>query len=146
MRRLIAGFLLAVLITGCSQKAAFEELADGPCTSAQGDLVNQHISGQINALAKQDWKLAYSFASANFRGIVPLDEFTFIIAAQYPMLVENQGYTFDKCTLIDSGIVQEVRVTSEDQVSNITYVLSVSESALGIESAVIGEAETGLST
>ena len=145
MRRLIAGCLIALLTTGCPQKAPFEELADGPCTTAQEELVNQHISGQINALAKQDWKLAYTFASANFQEIVPLDQFTFIIAAQYPMLVENQSYTFDKCTLIDGGVVQEVRVTTEDEVSNITYALSVSEAALGIESAVIGEVETGLS-
>jgi hypothetical protein len=42
--------------------------------------------------------------------------------------------------------VQEVSVTSGGQVNNLTYELSVSGSKLGIESAMIGEAEAGLST
>ena len=145
MRRLIAGCLVAVLTTGCSQKAPFEELADGPCTSAQEELVNQHISGQINALAKQDWKLAYTFASANFRGQVSLNQFIYVIGSQYSMLIENQGYSFVKCTLAANEITQEVSVTSRGRDYNLTYELSVNEVILGIESAIIGEAETGLS-
>ena len=116
MHRLIAGFLLAVLTTGCSQKAAFEELADGPCTSAEEKLVDQHISGQINALSKQDWKSAYSFASANFQGQVSLNQFIYIIGSQYSILIENQGFTFDKCTLKDGAVSQEISVTSGDEV------------------------------
>ena len=145
MRRLIAGCLIALLTTGCSQKAPFEELADGPCTSAQEELVNQHISGQINALAKQDWKLAYTFASANFRGQVSLNQFIYVIGSQYSMLIENQGYSFVKCTLAANEITQEVSVTSRGRDYNLTYELSVNEVILGIESARIGEAETGLS-
>ena len=145
MRRLIAGCLVALLTTGCSQKAPFEELADGPCTSAQEELVNQHISGQINALAKQDWKLAYTFASANFRGQVSLNQFIYVIGSQYSMLIENQGYSFVKCTLAANEITQEVSVTSRGRDYNLTYELSVNEVILGIESAIIGEAETGLS-
>ena len=145
MRRLIAGCLIALLTTGCSQKAPFEELADGPCTSAQEELVNQHISGQINALAKQDWKLAYTFASANFRGQVSLNQFIYVIGSQYSMLIENQGYSFVKCTLAANEITQEVSVTSRGRDYNLTYELSVNEVILGIESAIIGEAETGLS-
>ena len=145
MRRLIAGCLLALLTTGCSQKAPFEELADGPCTSAQEESVNQHISGQINALAKQDWKLAYTFASANFRGQVSLNQFIYVIGSQYSMLIENQGYSFVKCTLAANEITQEVSVTSRGRDYNLTYELSVNEVILGIESAIIGEAETGLS-
>jgi hypothetical protein len=146
MRRLIAGCLVAVLVTGCSQKAPFEELADGPCTSAQEELVNQHISGQISALEKQDWKLAYTFASANFRGQVSLNQFIYVIGSQYSILIENQGYSFVKCTLAANKITQEVSVTSRGRDYNLTYELSVNEVILGIESAIIGEAETGLST
>ena len=145
MRKVIAGCLVAVLTTGCSQKAPFEELADGTCTSAQEELVNQHISGQINALAKQDWKLAYTFASANFRGQVSLNQFIYVIGSQYSMLIENQGYSFVKCTLAANEITQEVSVTSRGRDYNLTYELSVNEVILGIESAIIGEAETGLS-
>ena len=146
MRRVVAGCLVALLTTGCSQKVAFEELADGPCSSAEEELASQHISGQIDALADQDWKLAYSFASDNFKGKVSLAQFTFIIASQYSILIENRGYTFDTCTLVDGGVVQEVSVTSGGQVNNLTYELSVTDSKLGIESAMIGDAEAGLST
>jgi hypothetical protein len=146
MRRLIAGCLLAVLTTGCSQKAAFEELADGPCSSAEEKLVDQHISGQINALAKQNWKSAYSFASANFQGQVSLNQFIYIIGSQYTILIENQGFTFGKCTLKDGAVSQEVSVTSSGDVYSLTYELSVNESILGIESALINEAGNALST
>ena len=145
MRRLIAGCLVAVLVTGCSQKAPFEELADGPCNSAQEELVNQHISGQINALEKQDWKFAYTFASANFRGQVSLNQFIYVIGSQYSMLIENQGYSFDKCTLSASELTQEVSVTSRGRDYNLTYELSVNEEILGIESAIIGGEDTGFS-
>ena len=146
MRRVVAGCLAALLTTGCAQPAPFEKLADGPCSSAEEDLVSQHISGQIDALADQDWKLAYSFASDNFKGKVSLAQFTFIIASQYSILIENRGYTFDTCTLKDRGVVQEVSVTSGGQVNNLTYELSVTHSRLGIESAMIGDAGAGLST
>ncbi|CAN2187106.1 Protein of unknown function DUF4864 [Candidatus Nanopelagicaceae bacterium] len=146
MRRLIAGFLVAVLATGCSQKSPFEELAAGPCTSAEEQLVDKHISGQINALAAQDWKLAYSFASAEFQEKVSLNQFKYIIASQYSILIENRGFTFDQCTLTDTGVEQEVSVTSGGQVYSLTYALSVSESVLGVESAEINGAEAGLST
>jgi hypothetical protein len=144
MRRLIAGCLVAVLTTGCSQKAAFEELADGPCTSAEAKLVDQHISGQINALSKQDWKSAYSFASANFQGQVSLNQFIYIIGSQYSILIENQGFVFGKCTLTGGAVSQEIGVTSGDEVYSLTYELSVNESTLGIESALINESGNAL--
>ena len=59
-----------LLLSSCSQKAAFEELADGACSSEQAQLVDAHISAQIDAMAKDDWELAYSLASPNFRSNV----------------------------------------------------------------------------
>jgi hypothetical protein len=97
MRRIFAVFLIAVTLSGCAQKPAFEELADGPCTGAQ-----------------------------------------------YAMLVENQGYKFDSCTISNSSIKQEVSVTSGDEVFNLTYRLSVVESKLGVESAAVSTVDTPL--
>ena len=146
MRRLIAGCLVALLTTGCSQKAAFENLADGPCTSAQAKLIDQHISGQIDALAKKDWKLAFSYASPDFQKNVGIDQFTLIIGTQYLMLVENQGYRFNKCAIAGKAIMQEVEVTSGTEIFNLTYSLSVSGSTLGVESAVERRSSTQLDT
>ncbi len=144
MRRIFALFVIAVTLTGCAQKPAFEELADGPCTSAQSKLIEEHISGQIDALAKKDWEGAYSFASADFQAAVGVEEFAFIIGAQYAMLVENQGYKFDICAIANSSIKQEVSVTSGDEVFNLTYRLSVVEAKLGVESAEVSKVDTPL--
>jgi hypothetical protein len=135
MRQLIALVVFAVTLSGCAQKPAFEELSDGPCTSAQSELIEEHISGQIDALADKDWKLAYSFASKDFQAAVAIDQFTFIIGAQYAMLVENQGYQFDSCAIASEVIKQEVGVTSGEQVFNLTYSLSFNGETLGVESA-----------
>ncbi len=144
MRRALALFVIAVTLTGCTQKRAFEDLADGPCTSAQSKLIEEHISGQIDAFAKKDWEGAYSFASADFQAAVGVEEFAFIIGAQYAMLVENQGYKFDTCAIANSSIKQEVSVTSGDEVFNLTYRLSVDEAKLGVESAEVSKVDTPL--
>ena len=142
MRRLIALAVIALTLTGCTQKPAFEELADGQCTGAQSKLIEKHISGQIDALAEKNWEAAYSFASKDFQAAVPIDQFTFIIGSQYAMLVENQGYEFDNCAIASQMIKQEVSVTSGEQVFNLTYRLSVTGNALGVESAEVGKVNT----
>ncbi len=136
--------VIAVTLTGCAQKPAFEELTDGPCTGAQSKLIEEHISGQIDALAKKDWEGAYSFASADFQAAVGVEEFAFIIGAQYAMLVENQGYKFDSCAIANSSIKQEVSVNSDNEVFNLTYRLSVNETKLGVESAAVSKVDTPL--
>lgn len=137
MRKIITICVAALLIGGCAQKDPFEELADGTCTSTQADSVTKHISGQIDALAQNDWELAYSFASENFQSGVSLEDFSLVIGEQYSMLIENQGYQFSDCTVTDSTITQVVAVTSGEQVFSLTYSLSVTGSALGVESAVV---------
>ena len=144
MRALIAIGVSAVMLAGCGQKSAFEELADGQCTSAQSKLIEEHISGQIDALARQDWKSAYSFASTNFQASVTIEQFTSIIGVQYAMLVENQGYRFDNCDIASEMIRQEVNVTSDGQDFNLTYELSLIDKTLGVESAVVRDVSTQL--
>ena len=132
---------LVFLLSGCSQKAAFEELADGVCTSAQEKLVEAHISSQIDAIAKEDWKLAYSYASPVFRSNVEIDQFVYIIGAQYGMLIDNQGYEFNGCTITNQKITQQVAVTSNSTVTDLTYILSVQKEVLGVGSATASEAK-----
>ena len=139
MQRIIAVFVVALLLVGCSQNSALEDLADGKCTSAVADLVDKHISGQIDALADKDWELAHSFASENFQANVSVDDFILIIGTQYGMLIENKGYQFNECTVDGNTIKQEVSVLSGEQEFSLTYNLTVNESALGVESAVVSE-------
>lgn len=139
MRRIIAAGAAVLLLVGCAQKDPFEDLADGNCNSSVAESVNQHISGQIDALADKDWELAYSFASDNFQSGVSIENFTLIIGTQYPMLIENEGYQFNECSVTGNTIKQDVNVLSGDQEFGLTYTLTVNDSVLGVESAVVGE-------
>ena len=144
MKHLAAAIVLVLVLSGCSQKAAFEELSDGACTDAQGQLVEAHISAQIDAIAKEDWESAYSFASESFRSLVKLDQFISVIGSQYVMLVENQGYIFSECAIANSEVTQQVEVKDESGLTNLTYTLSVKELTLGVESVLIGSVDTQL--
>ena len=142
MKHLIAAIVMVLMLSGCAQKAAFEELTDGPCTKAQGQLSEAHISAQIDAIAKEDWESAYSFASESFRSLVELDQFIFVIGSQYEMLIENQGYVFSKCAIVNSQVTQQVEVKDESGLTNLTYTLSVKELILGVESVLIGSVDS----
>jgi hypothetical protein len=132
---------MVLLLSSCSQKAAFEELADGGCSSKQAELVQAHISSQIDAIAKQEWELAYSYASPGFRTAVAIEQFVFIIGAQYRMLVDNQGYEFSGCTIANEKITQQIAVTSNAEITNLTYILSVQNEKLGVDSATASGAK-----
>jgi hypothetical protein len=142
MRRVIAICVMAVMLSSCAQKAEVENLADGSCSSAQAQLVDQHISGQINALAAKNWQSAFSYASESFQENIGLDQFTQIISSQYSMLIENQGYKFETCDFADDKVTQEVRVTSGGQDYLLTHRVSINGSKLGIEGAVVGMVDT----
>jgi hypothetical protein len=139
MQKIIAIGAAVLLLVGCSQQNPLEDLADGNCTGALADLVDKHISGQIDALADKDWELAHSFASDNFQANVSIDDFILIIGTQYGMLIENKGYQFNECTVAGNTIKQEVSVQSGEQKFSLTYTLTVNESALGVESAIVSE-------
>ena len=135
-----------LLLAGCAQSNPLADLTDGACSSALAGVVDNHISGQIDALAKNDWELARSFASDNFQSNVSLEDFTFIISEQYPMLIENKGYEFNECTVAGSTIKQEISVQSGEQEFSLTYTLTVNDSSLGVESAVVSEFVTQINT
>lgn len=139
MQRIIAAFAVMLLLVGCAQRDPLENLADGNCNSAVVASVNAHISGQIDALAEKDWELARSFASENFQSNVSLEDFTFIISEQYPMLIENKGYEFNECTVAGSTITQQVDVKSSEQIFSLTYSLTINESTLGVDSAIVSK-------
>ena len=144
MKRLIALCVMVLLLSSCSQKPAFEELADGACSSEQAQLVNKHISEQIDAMAKDDWELAYSLASPTFRSNVGIDQFIFVVSTQYGMLIDNQGYEFNSCTISNKKITQEVSVSSNSQVFNLSYSLSVAGEVLGVDSSSVTVSEDKL--
>ena len=145
MKFVIAPVLAMALLTACAQSSAFEPLADGPCTVNQEAAITKHLSEQIDAFAARDWELAYSYASANFRQVITLAEFTEIIQAQYGMLIENNGYSFGSCEISATNILRQVSVASDQGDFSLDYKLSFDNSKIGVESAVITLLSEGLS-
>ena len=149
----IFGLVVALAsLTACAQtttieeSAPFEELADGSCNSAQSRLVQEHISGQISALSKEDWESAYSFAAPGFQENIGLDQFIFVITSQYQMLISNESVEYGACSIAKEEISQEVTVISENEMYTLSYSLSVMSKKLGIESASVTFAEPQVST
>ena len=58
------------------------------------------------------------------------------------MLIENQGYVFSKCAIVNSQVTQQVEVKDESGLTNLTYTLSVKELILGVESVLIGSVDS----
>jgi hypothetical protein len=148
----IVGVLVALVsLTACAQtstveeSSAFEELADGSCNSEENRLVQEHISGQITALSKEDWESAYSYAAPGFQETVGLDQFIFVITSQYQMLISNESVKYGACDIVNKEITQEVIVTSENDSYKLAYSLSLNNQKLGIESATVRFSEPEVS-
>jgi hypothetical protein len=148
----IVGVLVALVsLTACAQtstveeSSAFEELADGSCNSEESRLVQEHVSGQITALTKEDWESAYSYAAPGFRETVGLDQFIFVITSQYQMLISNESVKYGACDIVNKEITQEVIVTSENESYKLAYSLSLNNQKLGIESATVRFSEPEVS-
>jgi hypothetical protein len=146
MKALLVACLALVTLTGCTQALTFGELADGPCTDNQSRLVQEHIGAQITALSREDWESAYSYASSGFREVVTLDQFIFVIGSEYQMLITSEASEFSSCTISSETIIQEVRVTSQEENFQLSYELSYVEQTLGIESAsaTLTDAQTNI--
>jgi len=135
LKKLLSASLALVLLSACSTNAPFKSLTPGACSSEQKQLVNQHISSQISAISKQDWPLAYSFASKSFQESIDIKSFEVIITDSYSILINNEGLTFGECEIKEDKIFQEVTVTSSDDKSELSYRLSAVDEKLGVEAA-----------
>ena len=146
LKKLLATSLALVLLSACSTSSPFKSLTAGPCSGEQKQLVGDHISSQISAISKQDWPLAYSFASKSFQDSVDILSFEVIITGSYPMLINNQGLTVSKCEIKDSSVFQAVTVNYGNQKSELLYRLSAVDEKLGVEAANIMEQSAALTT
>ena len=124
-----------VFLSACSTSAPFKSLMTGPCSDKQKQLINNHISSQIAAISKQDWLLAYSFASKSFQESIDVKSFEVIITDSYSFLINNEGLTFGECEIKEDRIFQEVTVVSRDNKSELSYRLSAVDENLGVEAA-----------
>ena len=119
---------------------------DGSCSSSQQLLVKDHISGQIDAIADQNWQKAYSFAAKSFQETIDLDRFTEIISQQYVLLITNKGYTFDSCEIENERLVQKITVVGLNDDFRMTYRLSVEDQKLGVVAAAVTDVSEDIAT
>ena len=138
--------LAMVLLSACSTTAPFKSLLTGPCSDKQKQLVTDHISSQVSAISKQDWPLAYSFASKSFQESIDVKSFEVIITDSYSFLINNEGLTFGECEIKENKIFQEVTVVSSDDKSELSYKLSAVDEKLGVEAANLVEQGEALKT
>ena len=131
--------LSMVLLSACSTTTPFKSLTAGPCSVKQKQLVTDHINSQVSAISKQDWPLAYSFASKSFQESIDIKSFEVIIIDSYSILINNEGLTFGGCEIKENKIFQEVTVVSSDDKSELSYRLSAVDEKLGVEAANLVE-------
>ena len=60
------------------------------------------------------------------------------------MLLDNQGYAFNACSIANKKITQNVAVSSNSQVFNLSYSLSVDGEVLGVDSSTVTVSEDKL--
>ncbi len=143
------GYLLvitALLLSSCGKASPLAQLLDGQCSQSQKLLIKDHISGQIDAIADQNWQKAYSFAAKSFQEAIDLDRFTEIISQQYVLLITNKGYTFDSCEIENERLVQKITVIGLNDDFRMTYRLSVEDQKLGVVAAAVTEVSEDVAT
>lgn len=143
------GYLLviaALLLSSCGNPTPLAQLLDGQCSQSQKLLIKDHISGQIDAIADQNYQKAYSFAAKSFQEVVSLERFTQIISEQYVLLITNKGYTFDSCEIENERLVQKITVVGLNDDFRMTYRLSVEDKKLGVVAAAVTEVSEDVAT
>jgi hypothetical protein len=138
---------LTISLSGCAGgNLAFEEIKDGLCSEKQEQLIEKHISGQINALTDQNWKKAYSFAAPSFQEVVSIQRFEEIIQNEYEMIINNDGFKFTACNIAENKFNQVVVLTSKGNEFKLLYRLTFESGRLGVEAATAATAEAKVLT
>jgi len=138
---------LTISLSGCAGgNLAFEEIKDGLCSEKQEQLIEKHISGQINALSDQNWKKAYSFAAPSFQEVVSIQRFEEIIQNEYEMIINNDGFKFTACNIAENKFNQVVVLTSKGNEFKLLYRLTFESGRLGVEAATAAPIEPEIAT
>ena len=138
--------ICALLLSSCANTSPLSQLSEGDCTQSQQLLIKDHVSGQIDAIADQNWQKAYSFAAKSFQESIGLERFTQIISEQYVLLITNKGYTFDSCEIVGEQLVQKITVSGVKDDFRMTYRLTFEEERLGVVAAAVTQVSEDLAT
>ena len=124
-RQLLYAIPVLLLLVGCVQtQAKIVSEPETPTTEAQPETtqsespmteggpidcnasvqggIESTVNAQTSAFSRDDFELAYSFASPSFRSSVTLEGFVEIIAGSYGPLIESSELIFSDC-MVDLG-------------------------------------------
>ena len=135
-----------LLLTACSRQSGSTQPELGLCSSDQQVVVSDHISGQISALEKLDFKKAYTYAAKSFQEGFTLDQFEAVISRQYQMLITNNGYSFTECLAEAGYFVQGVSVATDSDEIDLTYRLTLIDKRLGVVAVTVKPSPLDLNT
>lgn len=109
MQRFIAVVALAALVIalgGTLINRPTERAASGSCSARDVEKADQTITGQTQALSRQDFDTAYIFAANSFRTRISPSEFEGIITVGYEFLTRNPTVTIDRCDILDESTIR----------------------------------------
>lgn len=135
-----------LLLAACSRQSETTQSELGPCSSDQKVVVSDHISGQISAIEKLDFKKAYTYAAQSFQDSVSLAQFESVVTRQYQMLITNNGYSFTECLVETGYYIQSVRVKTNSGEIDLTYRLTLIDKRLGVVAVTVKPSSLDLNT
>jgi len=144
--KVVAIFAALLLLGGCASNSKQVQAEIGACSSDQKVVVSDHISSQIDAIEKLDFKKAYTFAAKSFQDSFTLAEFESVITGQYQMLISNNGYSFTECLAEVDYFVQSVSVDTNTGVIDLTYRLTLVDKRLGVVAVTVNPSSLDLDT
>ena len=135
-----------LLLAACSRQSETTQSELGPCSSDQKVVVSDHISGQISAIEKLDFKKAYTYAAQSFQDSVSLAQFESVVTRQYQMLITNNGYSFTECLAEAGYYIQSVSVDTNSGEIDLTYRLTLIDKRLGVVAVTVKPSSLDLNT
>lgn len=144
--RILTLIATLLLISGCASGDQEETASIGPCNSDQRVVVSDHISSQIDAIEKLDFKKAYTYAAQSFQDSVSLAQFESVVTRQYQMLITNNGYSFTDCVAEAGYYIQSVRVKANSGEIDLTYRLTLIDKRLGVVAVTVKPSSLDLNT
>jgi len=144
--RILTFITTLLLVGGCASSDQEVKAKIGPCNSDQKVVVSDHISSQIDAIGKLDFKKAYTYAAQSFQDSVSLAQFESVVTRQYQMLITNNGYHFTDCVAEAGYYIQSVRVKTNSGEIDLTYRLTLIEKRLGVVAVTVKPSSLDLNT
>jgi hypothetical protein len=158
----LTAFLICTFVAGCSETSqSNSKSVDSTSNSAQASMGSGKspssllqtsnvcsatelrdgsawIKGQLRAFNESEPKVAYEYASEQFRAKTSLEQFVYVIRSQYSMLLDLKSYSVINCERNNGYFLYQVKVIdNSNQSYDLQYLLSYTKKKWGVEAAVV---------